>query len=173
VPETDQGSLPRGDTFFTPTVYHRSTRPHGRTNREEIFGPVCYNHAIRQTKRKVIGYANDTEYGLASSVWTQKPEPRPIASRERIHTGTRLGELLARAPTLRVPFGGMKQSGCRPGRAVRKRFDSSPSPKNICIAKVILLGRCLDLGEHGRHVRKNPLDVCEGAAPDSVLVIEW
>ena len=60
-------------------------------------------------EEEVIGYANDTEYGLASTVWTQNLN-RAHRVAEQIHTGTVwVNCWLVR--DLRVPFGGMKQSG--------------------------------------------------------------
>ena len=79
-----------------------------RTNREEIFGPVVTITPF-DNEEEVIGYANDTEYGLASSVWTQNLS-RAHRVAEKIHTGTVwVNCWLVR--DLRVPFGGMKQSG--------------------------------------------------------------
>ncbi len=115
--------------FFPPTVI--TGLPVGcRVNREEIFGPVITITPFDR-EDEVIGYANDTEYGLASSVWTQSLD-RAHRVAERIHTGTVwVNCWLVR--DLRVPFGGMKQSGVgREGGAEALRFFTEP--KNVCIA---------------------------------------
>jgi aminomuconate-semialdehyde/2-hydroxymuconate-6-semialdehyde dehydrogenase len=116
--------------FFPPTVI--TGLPVGcRVNREEIFGPVVTITPFDQ-EDEVIGYANDTEYGLASSVWTQNLN-RAHRVAEQIHTGTVwVNCWLVR--DLRVPFGGMKQSGVgREGGEEALRFFTEP--KNVCIAK--------------------------------------
>ena len=116
--------------FFPPTVI--TDLPVGcRTNREEIFGPVISITPF-DSEDEVIGYANDTEYGLASSVWTQNLS-RAHRVAEAIHTGTVwVNCWLVR--DLRVPFGGMKQSGVgREGGNEALHFFTEP--KNICIAR--------------------------------------
>jgi aminomuconate-semialdehyde/2-hydroxymuconate-6-semialdehyde dehydrogenase len=83
-------------------------------------------------EEEVIAYANDCDYGLASSVWTQNLS-RAHRVAEQINTGTVwVNCWLVR--DLRVPFGGMKQSGVgREGGEEALRFFTEP--KNICIAK--------------------------------------
>ena len=116
--------------FFQPTVI-TDLPVSCRTNREEIFGPVVtitpFDH-----EEEVIAYANDCDYGLASSVWTQNLS-RAHRVAERINTGTVwVNCWLLR--DLRVPFGGMKQSGVgREGGEEALRFFTEP--KNVCIAK--------------------------------------
>ena len=97
----------------------------------EIFGPVVTITPF-DNEEQVIGYANDTDYGLASSVWTQNLN-RAHRVAERIQTGTVwVNCWLVR--DLRVPFGGMKQSGVgREGGEEALRFFTEP--KNVCIAK--------------------------------------
>jgi len=116
--------------FFPPTVI-TDLPVSCRTNREEIFGPVITVTPF-DSEEEVIGYANDNEYGLASSVWTQNLS-RAHRVAERIHTGTVwVNCWLVR--DLRVPFGGMKQSGVgREGGDEALRFFTEP--KNVCIAK--------------------------------------
>jgi aminomuconate-semialdehyde/2-hydroxymuconate-6-semialdehyde dehydrogenase len=116
--------------FFPPTVI-TDLPVSCRVNREEIFGPVVTITPF-DNEEEVIGYANDTDYGLASSVWTQNLS-RAHRVAEQIHTGTVwVNCWLVR--DLRVPFGGMKQSGVgREGGEEALRFFTEP--KNVCIAK--------------------------------------
>ena len=105
-----------------------------RVNREEIFGPVVTITPFDR-EEEVLGYANDTEYGLASTVWTQNLN-RAHRVAEQIHTGTVwVNCWLVR--DLRVPFGGMKQSGVgREGGEEALRFFTEPKIL-ICIAEAI------------------------------------
>ncbi|HKR53851.1 MAG TPA: aldehyde dehydrogenase [Chthoniobacterales bacterium] len=116
--------------FFSPTVIV-DLPVACRTNREEIFGPVVTITPF-DSEDEVIRYANDVEYGLSSSVWTQNLS-RAHRVAEQIHTGTVwVNCWLVR--DLRVPFGGMKASGVgREGGEEALRFFTEP--KNICIAK--------------------------------------
>jgi aminomuconate-semialdehyde/2-hydroxymuconate-6-semialdehyde dehydrogenase len=116
--------------FFSPTVIV-DLPVSCRTNREEIFGPVITITPF-DSEEEVIYYANDVDYGLSSSVWTQNLS-RAHRVAEQIHTGTVwVNCWLIR--DLRVPFGGMKASGVgREGGEEALRFFTEP--KNICIAK--------------------------------------
>ncbi len=120
----------RGGYFFPPTVI-TDLPVDCRVNREEIFGPVVTITPFDR-EDEVLAYANDTEYGLASTVWTQNLQ-RAHRVAEQIHTGTVwVNCWLVR--DLRVPFGGMKQSGVgREGGNEALHFFTEP--KNICIAK--------------------------------------
>lgn len=120
----------RDGYFFPPTVL-TDLPVSCRTNREEIFGPVVTITPF-ESEEEVIGYANDCDYGLASSIWTQNLS-RAHRVAEKIHTGTVwVNCWLVR--DLRVPFGGMKQSGVgREGGEEALRFFTEP--KNVCIAK--------------------------------------
>ncbi|HWL95175.1 MAG TPA: aldehyde dehydrogenase [Phycisphaerae bacterium] len=119
----------RGGYFFPPTVI-TGLGPQCRVNQEEIFGPVVsiipfYDEA------EVIGYANDTAYGLSATLWTQNLQ-RAHRVAERVNSGTVwVNCWLLR--DLRVPFGGMKQSGVgREGGDEALRFFTEP--KNVCVA---------------------------------------
>src|SRR5438093_469486 len=116
--------------FFRPTVI-TGLPVSCRTNREEIFGPVVSITPF-DNEEEVIHYANDCDYGLASSVWTQNLS-RAHRVAEQINTGTVwVNCWLLR--DLRVPFGGMKQSGVgREGGEEALRFFTES--KNVCIAK--------------------------------------
>src|SRR6058998_1771370 len=116
--------------FFQPTVI-TDLSCSCRTNREEIFGPVITITPF-DSEEEAINHANDVEYGLSSTVWTQNLS-RAHRVAERINTGTVwVNCWLVR--DLRVPFGGMKQSGVgREGGEEALRFFTEP--KNVCIAK--------------------------------------
>lgn len=120
----------RDGFFLAPTVI-TDLPVSCRTNREEIFGPVVTITPFG-SEDEVLHYANDCDYGLASSVWTQNLS-RAHRVAEQIHTGTVwVNCWLLR--DLRVPFGGMKQSGVgREGGNEALHFFTEP--KNVCIAK--------------------------------------
>jgi aminomuconate-semialdehyde/2-hydroxymuconate-6-semialdehyde dehydrogenase len=131
------GSIPppvnercRDGYFFSPTII-TDLPVSCRTNRDEIFGPVITVTPF-DSEEEVIGYANDCDYGLASSVWTQNLN-RAHRVAEKIDTGTVwVNCWLVR--DLRVPFGGTKQSGVgREGGQDSLHFFTEP--KNVCIAK--------------------------------------
>jgi aminomuconate-semialdehyde/2-hydroxymuconate-6-semialdehyde dehydrogenase len=116
--------------FFSPTVIV-DLPVACRTNREEIFGPVVTITPF-DSEDEVIRYANDVDYGLSSSVWTQNLN-RAHRVAERINTGTVwVNCWLVR--DLRVPFGGMKASGVgREGGEEALHFFTEA--KNVCIAR--------------------------------------
>jgi aminomuconate-semialdehyde/2-hydroxymuconate-6-semialdehyde dehydrogenase len=120
----------RDGYFFSPTVIV-DLPVACRTNREEIFGPVVTITPF-ENEDEVVRYANDVDYGLSSSVWTQNLS-RAHRVAEQIHTGTVwVNCWLVR--DLRVPFGGMKASGVgREGGEEALHFFTEP--KNVCIAK--------------------------------------
>ncbi|MBB6172419.1 betaine-aldehyde dehydrogenase [Nocardiopsis mwathae] len=78
-----------------------------RIAREEIFGPVLAVIPY-DDERHAIELANDSEYGLAGSVWTADPEHGVEVAR-RIHTGT-CGVNVYNVD-VNTPFGGRKASG--------------------------------------------------------------
>ena len=92
--------------FVRPTVF-ADARNDMRIAREEIFGPVLAVIPY-QDEADAVRIANDSEYGLAGSVWTEDPE-RGIDIARRVRTGT-VGVNHFRTDPL-APFGGFKASG--------------------------------------------------------------
>lgn len=100
-----------------------------RTNQEEIFGPVV-TIAPFDKEEEVVMYANSTQYGLASSVWTEN-----LTRAHRIAAELKTGIVWINCwllRDLRTPFGGMKSSGVgREGGWEAMRFFTEP--KNVCV----------------------------------------
>lgn len=114
--------------FFQPTVIDGLTRD-SRVNCEEIFGPVVSLTPFDDPSEVVV-QANATEYGLSASIWTSGLD-RAHALAEALQAGTVwVNCWLLR--DLRVPFGGMKNSGLgREGGEEALRFFTEP--KNVCM----------------------------------------
>jgi aminomuconate-semialdehyde/2-hydroxymuconate-6-semialdehyde dehydrogenase len=99
-----------------------------RTNQEEIFGPLVTLQSF-QSEEHAVQIANETEYGLSATIWTEDDEKANRVS-SKIDAGVIwVNCWLVR--DLRTPFGGMKQSGLgREGGDEALRFFTEP--KNIC-----------------------------------------
>ncbi len=114
--------------YIAPTVIEGLTY-NCRTNMEEIFGPVVTIMPF-ETEEEVMMYANSTQYGLASILWTENlTRAHRIAN--NLHTGiVWINCWLLR--DLRTPFGGVKSSGVgREGGF--DAFNFFTEPKNVCI----------------------------------------
>lgn len=95
--------------FAMPTVV-TDIAPGARLVQEEQFGPVVPILAV-DSDDDAVALANETEYGLAASVWSADADHADAVAR-RIDAGSvfvnahRIG-----VSDLTMPFGGMKQSG--------------------------------------------------------------
>jgi aldehyde dehydrogenase (NAD+) len=92
--------------FVSPTVF-RGVDNGMRIAREEIFGPVLVVIPYADDD-EAVAIANDSDYGLGGSVFTNDPE-RGLGIARRVETGS-IG-INAYEPTLDAPFGGVKGSG--------------------------------------------------------------
>jgi succinate-semialdehyde dehydrogenase/glutarate-semialdehyde dehydrogenase len=78
--------------------------------REETFGPVLPIMAF-ETEDEAVRMANDSEYGLAASVWT-RDRPRGEALARRIAAGTvQINDVVSCFGISEAPHGGIKASG--------------------------------------------------------------
>ena len=104
---TSSCALPSKGYWFAPTVFADVAQSH-RIAREEIFGPVLSVLTFR-TPEEAVTKANNTNYGLACGVWSEKGS-RTLWVAERLRAGVIWANTYNRFdPT--SPFGGMRESG--------------------------------------------------------------
>ncbi len=118
----------RGGTFWEPTVITGASADMA-VAREETFGPVAALFRF-ETEAEVIAAANDTEYGLASYLFT-RDLGRAFRVGEALDYGM-VGINTGLISTAEAPFGGVKASGL--GReGSRHGLDDYMELKYICI----------------------------------------
>ena len=125
-----RGSVPDGPGFwFPPTV----VLPKDHTApvfRDEVFGPVVAVVPF-DDEAEAIRIANDTDYGLSGSIWSQN-----IGRALRVARGVDSGNLSVNSHSsvrYSTPFGGFKQSGL--GRELGPdALDSFTDLKNVFIS---------------------------------------
>ena len=96
-----------GGLFFEPTIVTGATQEM-QFAKDETFGPLAPVFKF-ETEEEVLGYANDTEFGLASYFYT-----RDIGRVIRVSEGLEYGMVALNTGILSneaAPFGGVKQSG--------------------------------------------------------------
>ncbi|GAA3112308.1 aldehyde dehydrogenase [Pseudonocardia yunnanensis] len=92
--------------YVRPTVF-RNADNNMRISREEIFGPVITVIPFDDVD-DAVRIANDSEYGLAGSVWTSDSDAGNAVAR-RVRTG--MVGINGFMPDYAAPFGGYKASG--------------------------------------------------------------
>jgi acyl-CoA reductase-like NAD-dependent aldehyde dehydrogenase len=115
--------------YVMPTLFSDADNTM-RIAREEIFGPVLTVIPYAD-EDEALRIANDSDYGLAGSVWTDDID-RGIGIAERVRTGT-FGVNQGYPMDPFAPFGGVKGSGY--GRELgREGIDGYTDTKSIAIA---------------------------------------
>ncbi|MBK0097313.1 aldehyde dehydrogenase [Erwinia sp. S63] len=102
-----QGGFTDRGIYVQPTIVDGVT-PKSALFREEIFGPVLCVTTFK-TEAEAIALANDTDYGLAASVYTGKLS-RAIRVSRAVRAGTVTVNCFGEGDAT-TPFGGYKQSG--------------------------------------------------------------
>ena len=99
--------LDRDGAFYPPTVL--ADVPAGSpADSEELFGPVAAVYEV-DDEDAAVKRANDTEFGLGASIWTEDRERGERVAR-RVEAGCVYVNQLTKSDP-RVPFGGVKESG--------------------------------------------------------------
>jgi aminomuconate-semialdehyde/2-hydroxymuconate-6-semialdehyde dehydrogenase len=97
--------------------------------REEIFGPCCHVRPF-DTEDEAVRLANDTQYGLATTIWTTN-----LSRAHRVAAKIEVGICWVNCwflRDLRTPFGGSKQSGIgREGGVHSLEFYTEL--RNVCV----------------------------------------
>lgn len=117
-----------GGSWIEPTLWS-GLEQHDRVLREEIFGPAAALIPF-DSEEEGIRLANDTDYGLAASVWTTD-----LSRGHRVAQRMDVGMAWVNTwylRDLRSPFGGMGLSGI--GReGGRHSIDFYTEPTNVCV----------------------------------------
>ncbi|MHA7775227.1 aldehyde dehydrogenase [Roseibium sp. M-1] len=100
------GGKSHDGAFVEPTILE--TDPGSSLAREEIFGPVLSVMTVRGFD-EAIALANDTEYGLAASIFTGNAR-KALRGARAIRAGTVTVNCFGEGD-ITTPFGGFKQSG--------------------------------------------------------------
>jgi gamma-glutamyl-gamma-aminobutyraldehyde dehydrogenase len=118
-----------GGYYVAPTVFD-GVKNGMRIAREEIFGPVISTIPF-DDEGEAIALANDTNYGLAASVYT-----RDLDTAIRVARSVRAGTVGVNAYSegdVTTPFGGYKQSGFGGRDKGLEAFDQYTEKKTIWI----------------------------------------
>src|ERR671912_620370 len=107
-PVAIRGRAPEGSGFWYPPIVLAPVSNHDKAAREEIFGPVVAVIPF-EDEEDAIRQANDTEYGLSGSIWTENGA-RALRVARRMETGV-ISVNSNTSVRVATPFGGFKQSG--------------------------------------------------------------
>tara|TARA_B100000767_G_scaffold91616_2_gene88027 strand:+ start:3400 stop:4854 length:1455 start_codon:yes stop_codon:yes gene_type:complete len=114
--------------FVQPTIIE-GLGPSCGMNQEEVFGPVITLQRF-QDENHAVALANDSQYGLAATIWTND-----VAKAHRVSAAIESGIAWINCwlvRDLRTPFGGVKSSGVgREGGVEALRFFTEP--QNVCL----------------------------------------
>ncbi len=119
----------KNGNYIEPTIFENVT-PEMEIWRKEIFGPVLVVMPFK-TEEEAIAKANNSSFGLSSTVWTTDFE-RALSVAGSIESGmTWINSHFVR--DLRSPFGGIKDSGVG-SEGGRYSLEFYTKPKMMCLS---------------------------------------
>jgi succinate-semialdehyde dehydrogenase/glutarate-semialdehyde dehydrogenase len=101
------GELPEGAGFFYPVTLLADVKPGMTAAVEETFGPVAVVMKAADAD-EAISIANDSRYGLAAGIWTERSRGEQLARRLEVGQ-VAVNGIVKTDP--RLPSGGIKASG--------------------------------------------------------------
>ncbi|WP_110929212.1 aldehyde dehydrogenase family protein [Bacillus massiliglaciei] len=105
----DQWKLDEKTLFLEPMIL--SGADHSmKAVTEETFGPVLPIIPF-DTEEEAVNLANDSKYGLNSSVWTEDLAKADRVTKQLVTGAVNINDVLGTVANHELPFGGAKQSG--------------------------------------------------------------
>ena len=101
-----EGSISKNEVIYSTILGNVNLKM--SVAQEEVFGPVA-PISVSGDEFEVIELANDSEYGLGASIWTQDLDKAEKFSNSLESGIVSVNNVVASDP--RVPFGGVKKSG--------------------------------------------------------------
>jgi len=105
--ETGGERLKRRGFFYAPTIL-TAVDPEMPVMKEETFGPAAPVMIVKDDD-EAVRYANNSEFGLGSSVWSRDIRRAERAARQLQAGMVTVNNIVVSDP--RMPFGGVKKSG--------------------------------------------------------------
>jgi acyl-CoA reductase-like NAD-dependent aldehyde dehydrogenase len=122
-----------GGLFFAPTVL--VDVDHSMLcMREETFGPILPVMRVA-SEHEAVRLANDSAYGLSSSVWTSNPARGQRVARQVQAGAVNINNAMANAFQAGLPFGGWKNSG------IGSRFGGAEAVRKYCKRQAVMAER--------------------------------
>ncbi len=104
-----EAKMQGGNGFYIEPTIFSDVPEDARTMKEEIFGPVVQINTFK-TEQEAIAKANDTQYGLYASVFTNDVN-RAMRVAKKLEAGTVGVNCTSPTTAMDLPFGGYKMSG--------------------------------------------------------------
>ncbi|MFU2015504.1 aldehyde dehydrogenase family protein [Peribacillus butanolivorans] len=120
-----------GQTYFIPPTILSNVNHSMKVMKEETFGPVLPVVPF-DTEEEVVRLANDTEYGLNSSVWTMDTVKANRVASQLVTGAVTINDVLITVANHHLPFGGTKQSGIG-------RYHGEQGMRIFCHEKAIMI----------------------------------